>query len=59
MMDGNNSNPEPLNDLQVILSTGAQKEPPSEMENSNATTLPCPKRKRNQDIDIAKENCNG
>ena len=57
--DGNNSNPEPLNDLQVILSTMAQKEPPSEMENSNATTPPRPKRKRNQDIDIAKENRNG
>ena len=57
--DGNNSNPEPLNDLEVILSTGAQKKPLSEMENSNATTLPRPKRKRNQDIDIAKENRNG
>ena len=57
--DGNKLNPEPLNDLQVILSTRAQKEPPSEMENSNATTPQRPKRKRNQDIDIAKENCNG
>ena len=57
--DGNNANPEPLNDLQVILSTWAQKEPPSEMENSNATTLLHPKQKRNQDIDIAKENRNG
>ena len=50
--DENNLNPEPLNDLQVILSTRAQKEPPSEMENSNATTPPRPKQKRNQDIDI-------
>ena len=44
-----------MNDLQVILSTGARKEPPSEMENSNATTPPRPKRKRNQDIDIARK----
>ena len=57
--DGNNSNPKPWNDLQVILSTGAQKESPPEMENSDATTPPRPKRKRNQDIDIAKENRNG